>query len=72
MVIECQLAIKGMFKNISRLKTRLPGLLPKVVCMLERMACIAVEGASAINSLAAPTVLGGFTYNNVHSMLPTG
>ena len=69
--MACQSAIRGMFKNIPWLKMRLPGLLPKVVCTLERMACIAVESASTINSLAAPTVLGGFTCNNVRSMLPT-
>ena len=28
--MACQLAINGIFKNMSQLKTKLPGLLPKV------------------------------------------
>ena len=32
-VIACQSAINGMFKNMSLLKTRFPGLLPNVVCI---------------------------------------
>ena len=52
-VIECQSASEGMFKNTSRLKTKAPGLLPNVVCTLVLSACDVIERASSIKSLAS-------------------
>ena len=45
-----QLAINGIFKNMSLLKTKLPGLLPKVECAPAHMACIVIDNASSMNS----------------------
>jgi len=36
-----------MFKNMSLLKTKLPGLLPSVVCTPALIACVAMESASS-------------------------
>ncbi len=51
-VIACQSTIKGMSRNMSLLKTKLPGLLPRVVCILALIACIAMDSASSTNSFA--------------------
>jgi hypothetical protein len=45
--IACQSAIKGMLRNMSLLKTRLPGLLPSVKCYLALIACMAMDSATA-------------------------
>jgi len=60
-----------MFKNMSLLNTKLPGLPPSVVCMQDLMVCMAVDRASSINSFAWPVVDRGFTCNKVRSTLPT-
>ena len=49
--IDCQSAISGTFKNISLLKARDPGVLPIVVAIVHRIACIAVDNAASIMSL---------------------
>ena len=53
--------MSGMFGNMSLLKMRLPGpgLLPKVVWMLVRMACVANDSASSMKSFALVTSCGG-------------
>ena len=43
--IACQSATSGMFKNMSLLKARAPGMLPIVVVMVVCMACIAIAEA---------------------------
>ena len=58
-VIACQLAIDGMFKNMSLLKTRFPGLLPNVVCIPTLIACMAMDSASSTNSFAVAMFCGG-------------
>ena len=70
-VIACQLAIKGMYKNMSLLKTELPGLLPSVVCTPALIACVAMESASSTISFAVVIFCGGSSCNNVLRMLPT-
>jgi hypothetical protein len=45
-VMACQSVINGMLRNMSLLKTRFPGLLPKVECTPACMACIAIDNAS--------------------------
>ncbi len=69
-VIVCQSAMSGMFKNISLLNTKLPGLLPNVVCTPVRMACMAVYSASSMKSFALVTSWGGSPCSNVCKMLP--
>ncbi len=65
-VIACQSAINGMFKNMSLLKTRFPGLLPNVVCCIPTLiACIAMDSASSTNSFAVAMFCGGSPCNNV-------
>ena len=71
LVIACQSAIKGMFKNMSLLKTKLPGLLPSVVCTPALIACVAMESASSTNSFAVVILCGGSPCNNVLRTLPT-
>ena len=58
-VIACQSAINGMFKNMSLLKTRFPGLLPNVVCIPILIACMAMDNASSTNSFAVAMFCGG-------------
>jgi hypothetical protein len=72
-VIACQSAIKGMFKNMSLLNTKLPGLLPSVVCTPALIACVAMEmeSASSTNSFAVVIFYGGSPCNNVLRTLPT-
>ncbi len=65
---------KSMFKNMSLLKTKLPGLLPtSVVCTPALIACcVAMESASSTNSFAVVIFCGGSPCNNVLRTLPTG
>ncbi len=42
-VMACQSAINGMLRNMSLLKTRLPGLLPKVECTPILMPCMVIN-----------------------------
>jgi hypothetical protein len=63
--------MSGMFKNISLLNTKLPGLLPNVVCTPMCMACMAVDSASLIKSFALMTSQGGSPCSNVRKLLPT-
>ena len=51
-VTACQLAIKGILRNMSLLKTKLPGLLPNVECIPSRIACIVIANASSMKSFA--------------------
>ncbi len=51
-VIVHQSAIKGMLRNMSLLNVRLPGLLSRVECIAALMACIAMDKASSMYSLA--------------------
>jgi hypothetical protein len=46
-VIACQLAIKGMLRNMFLLKTKEPVLLPSVVCIPALIACVAMDCASS-------------------------
>jgi hypothetical protein len=63
--------IKGKFKNNSQLKTKLPGLLPSVVCTPALIACVAMESASSTNSFAVVIFCGGSPCKNVLITLPT-
>ena len=45
---RCQSAISGMFKNMSLLKARDPGVLSVVDAIVHRIACIAVNNAASI------------------------
>ena len=51
-MIVCQSAIKGILRNMSLLNVRLPGLLPRVECIAALMACIVMDKASSMYSLA--------------------
>ena len=55
-VIACQLATKGILRNMSLLKTKLPGLLPNVECIPVHIACIVIPKASSMKSLACVPV----------------
>ncbi len=70
-MIACQLAIKGMLRNMSLLKTRLPGLLLSVECIPALIACMAVDSASSTNSFASAIFFGNSPCNNVHRTFPT-
>ncbi len=72
-VTACQPAINGIFKNMSLLKTKLPWLLPKVECAPAHMACIVIDNASSMNSLAlAPvTCCCGWPCRSVLNTFPT-
>ncbi len=72
-VIACQSAMSGMFSNMSLLKTRLPGLLPKpkVVWMLVRMAWVAIDNASSMKLFALVTSCGGSPCGRVCRTFPT-
>ncbi len=69
--MACQYAINSMFKNISRTKSRAPGVLSKVVAMVVYMACIAVASALSIMSLAWVIFRGGLVCTSVLSTLFT-
>ncbi len=71
--MACQSAINGTFKNMSLLKTKLPGLLPKVECVPAHMACIMIDNASSINFLALAPVAccGGWPCSSVLNAFPT-
>jgi len=60
-----------MFKNMSLLKTKLPGLLPSVVCTPALIACDAMESASSTNSFAEVIFCGGLPCSSVLRTLPT-
>ncbi len=62
-------AISSTFKNISQAKARAPGILPKVVATVVRMACITVASALPIMSLAWVTFCGGLVCTSVLSTL---
>ena len=72
-VTACQSAIKGMFRNMSLLKTKLPGLLPSVECIPARIACIAIANASSMKSFARAPVIccGGCPCSSVLRTFPT-
>jgi hypothetical protein len=53
------------------LKTRLPGLLPKVVWMLERIACVALDNALSMKSSALVMSHGGSPCRRVLRTFPT-
>jgi hypothetical protein len=61
----CQSTIKGMLRNMSLLNVRLPGLLPRVECIAALMACIAMDKASSMYSLALAISGGGSPCYNV-------
>ncbi len=67
----CQSAIKGMLRNMSLLNVRLPGLLPRVEFFAALMACIAMDKASSMYSLALAMFGGGSPCNNVLRTFPT-
>ena len=71
--MACQSAINDIFRNMSLLNTRLPGLIPKVECAPARMACIVMDNALSINSLALAPVMcwGGWPCRSVLSTFPT-
>jgi hypothetical protein len=48
----CQSAIKGILRNISLWTVRLPGLLPRVEFIAAFMACIQMDKALFMYSLA--------------------
>ena len=54
----CQSAISGMLRNMSLLNTSKPGLLPKVVCTPDLIACEAIYNALSIRSFTAIAVIG--------------
>ena len=58
--------MSGMFRNMSLLKMRLPGLLPKVVWMPVCMGCVAMDSASSMKSFALVTSRGGSPCRRVH------
>jgi hypothetical protein len=60
-----------MFKNMSLLKTRLPGLLPKVVWTPVRIVCVAIDSASSMQSFALVTSRGGPPGRRVCRTFPT-
>ena len=66
-----QSATRGMFKNMSLLKARAPGVLPSVVTTVVRMACMTVAKASSIMSRACIIFWGGLLYKNVLNTFPT-
>jgi hypothetical protein len=70
-VIACQSVIKGILRNMSLLKTRLPGLLPKVECIPALIACIAMDSALSTNSFASAIFCGGSPCNNVLRIFST-
>ena len=67
--------ISGQSRNMSLLKTRLPGLLPEVECMPACMACMAVcmaiDSALSMKSFTLVKILGGSLCRSVHSTFPT-
>ncbi len=67
----CQSVKKGMLRNMSLLNVRLQGLLPRVECIAALMACIAMDKASSMNSLALAMSGGGSPCNNVLRTFPT-
>ncbi len=70
-MIVCQLAIKGMLRNMLLLKTRLPGLLPSVECIPALIACMAMYSALSKKSFASAIFCGGSPCNNVLRTFPT-
>ena len=70
-VFACQSAINGMFRNMSLLKTKEPGLLPRVVWIPALIACVAMDSASSTNSFAVAMFCGGSLCNRVLRTLPT-
>ncbi len=70
-VIACQSVMSGMFRNMSQLKIRLPGLLPKVVWMPVLMACVAIDSASSMKSFALVTSCGGSPCRRVRRTFTT-
>ncbi len=60
-----------MLRNMSLLKIRLPGLLPKVVWMLERIAYVAIDNALFIKSFTLVTSCGGSPCRRVCRTFPT-
>ncbi len=60
-----------MFRNMSLLKIRLPGLLPKVVWILVLMACVAINSASSMKSFAFLMSCGGSPCRRVRRTFPT-
>ena len=56
---------------MSLLKTNDPGLLPKVVCTLHRMARCAIESASSMRYFASVVLFGGSSCMSVRKTLPT-
>jgi hypothetical protein len=63
--------MSGMLRNMSLLKTRLPGLLPKVVWMLICIGCVAIDSASSMKSFALVTSHGGSPCRRVCRSFPT-
>ncbi len=70
-MIVCQTAIKGSLRNMSLLNVRLPKLLSRVECIAALMACIAMDKASLMYSLALNMSGGGSPCNNVLRTFPT-
>ncbi len=63
--------MSGRLRNMSLLKMRLPGLLPKVVWMLVRIVCVAIDSTSSMKSFALVTSHGGSLCRRVHRTFPT-
>ena len=72
-VTACQSAIKGILRNMSLLKTKLPGLLPNVEYVPARIACIVIANASSMKSFAHAPVncCGGCPCSSVLKTFPT-
>ncbi len=69
-VIACQSAMSGMLRNMPLLKTRLSGLIPKIVWMPVRMACVAINSILSMKSFALVTSHGGSPCRRVVERFP--
>eukprot|EP00970_Alexandrium_tamarense_P002718 scaffold386_cov105-Alexandrium_tamarense.AAC.3 len=56
---------------MSRAKTNAPGEAPSAVATVVLIACMAVDSASSISSVAFSTSVGGVVCKSVLKMLPT-
>ncbi len=63
--------MSGMFRNMSLLKTRLPGLLPKVVWMPVCIAFVTIDSASSMMSFALVRSCGDSPCRRVCKTFPT-
>ncbi len=70
-MLACQSVINGMLRNMSLLKTRLPGLLPNMECTPACMACTAIDYASSTYCAAFSIFCGGLPCSSVLRTFPT-